>query len=275
MGEKDQIIVFDQHEPIISKEMFEMAQEQRKRYCTKTSPNENKLYVLSGLLRCKDCGHAMIRNPKFAKGKWYVYYKCRAYNQRGVTVCTHSHSMREEDIMEATVAVLNMQIATLIDFKRLLENVSAESRSEKAEIDFEKLITDKKREIIRINNKKVDSYNDWKDGVIDKGDYLMFKNKYDSGLKKLSDEISALEDEMALQNTIMNNELDWLNSIVEYGRIKELTREIAVSLIDTIYVDKDKQLTIDFKFSNEYETLMRVISGMGYPDAARMEAGHV
>ncbi len=61
---------------------------------------KNKLYVLSGLLRCKDCGHAMIRNPKFAKGKWYGYYKCRAYNQCGVTVCAYSHSMREEDIME-------------------------------------------------------------------------------------------------------------------------------------------------------------------------------
>ncbi len=275
LNEKDQIIVFDQHEPIISKEMFEMAQEQRKRYCTKTSPSENKLYVLSGLLRCKDCGHAMIRNPKFAKGKWYVYYKCRAYNQRGVTVCAYNHSMREEDIMEATVAALNMQIATLIDLKRLLEKISAEKRNEKAEIDFEKLIADKKREIIRINNKKVDSYNDWKDGVIDKGDYLMFKDKYDSGLKKLSDEISALEDEMGLQNTILNNELNWLNSIVQYGRVKDLTREIAVSLIDTIYVDKDKQLTIDFKFKNEYETLMRVMSGMGYPGAARMEAGHV
>ena len=128
---------------------------------------------------------------------------------------------------------------------------------------------------MRINNKKVDSYNDWKDGVIDKGDYLMFKDKYDLGLKKLSDEISALEDEMALQSTIMNNELDWLNSIVQYGRVQELTREIAMSLIDTIYVDKDKQLTIDFKFRNEYDTLMRVMSGMGYPDAARIEAGHV
>ncbi len=69
--------------------------------------------------------------------------------------------------------------------------------------------------------------------------------------------ISALEDEMALQSTIMNNELDWLNSIVQYGRIQELTREIAMSLINTIYADKDKQLTIDFKFRNEYDTLMR------------------
>ncbi len=177
LDEKDQIIVFDQHEPIISKEMLLLVQERRQKYCTKTSPNENKLYVLSGLLRCKDCGLAMIRNPKFAKGKWYVYYKCRAYNQRGVTVCTHSHSMREEDIMEATLDVLNMQIATLIDLKRLLEKISMEKRGNKAEIDFEKVIADKKREIVRIKNKKADSYNDWKDGVIDKGDYLMLKDK--------------------------------------------------------------------------------------------------
>ncbi len=32
----------------------------------------------------------------------------------------------------------------LVDLKRLLEKISTERRNEKAEIDFEKLITDKK-----------------------------------------------------------------------------------------------------------------------------------
>ena len=275
--ENDQIIVYDQHEPIISKDMFALVQERRKKYCTKTSPNENKLYILSGLLRCKDCGYAMIRNPKFAKGKWYVYYRCRAHNQCGETVCTHNHSIREEEIIQSTLAAINMQIETLIDIKRLLEKISIERKCKRiaGEIDFEKLIVDKKRQIIKIKNNKIGSYNDWKDGVIDKGDYMMFKDKYDESLKKLSDEICALENEKELQKAIFDNELNWLNNIVKFGRITELTREIAISLIDKIYIDKNKQLTIDFKFKNEFETLIRIISGMGYLDSTEMEVGHV
>jgi DNA invertase Pin-like site-specific DNA recombinase len=275
--EKDQIIVYDQHEPIISKDIFAQVQEIRKKYCTKTSPNENRLYVLSGLLRCKDCGHAMIRNPKFAKGKWYVYYRCRGNNQRGMTVCTHNHSIREEEVIQSTIAAINMQIETLIDVKKLIERISIEGKLKRTAgtIDFEKLIGDKKRQMIRFRNNKIDCYNDWKDGVIDKRDYMMFKDKYDESLKKLSDEICALENENMLQEDIFDDELNWLNNIVEFGRITELTREIAVSLIDIIYVDKNKQLTIDFKFKNEFETLIRVIADMGYLNTTEMEVGHV
>ena len=80
----------------------------------------------------------------------------------------------------------------------------------------------------------------------------------------MNDEVIALEEEKELQETLLSNQFDWLNSMIEHGRIAELTREIATTFIDTIHVDKNKQLTIDFKFKNEYETLLRVMSNMGY-----------
>lgn len=266
VDDKDHIVALGMHEPIVSVEQFELVQNKRQRYCTKTSRNEDKVYVLSGLLRCKDCGYAMIRNPKFAKGKLYVYYKCRAYNQRGTAICTHNHSMREEQIISATLAALNIQIETLIDIKCLIYKINAENKQKTAKnsINFDKMIAEKRRNIITAENNKIDSYSDWKDELISKEDFILFRDRYDETIKKINDEVIALVEEKELQDTLLNNQFDWLDSLIEHGRITELTREIASTFIDTIHIDKDKNLTIDFKFKNEFETLLRVMSNMGY-----------
>lgn len=259
LDDKDHFIVYDMHEPIINRKKFDRVQNKRKTLCAKTSRHENKLYTLSGLLKCNDCGYAMLRNQTFIKGRWYVYYKCRAYNQRGATVCNHNHSMREKDIISATLAVINIQIQSLIDIKELITQINFQRQIDKKNINsiinFDRMIEEKKKKIKQIKNLKVLCYSDWKDQNIDKDDYLLMKDKYDSSLLKLQNEILALDEERKLQNTIKNCEFDWIDNIIKDGKIEKLTREIAISLIDTIHVDQNKHLDIDFKFTNEYEKL--------------------
>ena len=193
------------------------------------------------------------------KGKWYVYYKCRSYNQRGATVCNHSHSMREEEIISATLAAINIQIQSLIDIKGLVTQINFQRIIDKKKnrniINFDRLIDEKEKKIKQVKNLKVSCYSDWKDCSIDKDDYLLLKDKYDTSLAKLQNEIVALDEEKKLQDTIKNCEFDWIDNIIKNGKIGTLTREIAISLIDTIHVDQNKQLEIDFKFTNEYERL--------------------
>ena len=264
IDEDEHVVLHDMHEPIISKEKFLQAQERKNNYCTKTSRKESKLYPLSGLLRCKDCGSGIMRNPKFAKGKWYVYYKCKGHYHQGLNVCTHNHSIREDLLFESILAAINMQIKTLINVSELLKRISLEESNKANVLDFDMLIKDKQNQIAKIKNNKMECYNDLKDKLIDKNDYLLYKERYDNSLEALNKEITALENEKKLQETVINNELDWLNDIIEYGEISELTREVAVTLIDRIYIDTNKQVTIDFKFRNEYKSLINVISNLGY-----------
>lgn len=259
LDDKDHFIVYDMHEPIISREKFDRVQKKRKTLCAKTSRYENKLYTLSGLLKCNDCGYAMLRNQTFMKGRWYVYYKCRAYNQSGTAVCNHNHSMREEEIISATLAAINIQIQSLIDIKELITQINFQRQINKKNINsiisFDRMIDEKKKKIKQIKNLKVSCYSDWKDGSIDKDDYILMKGKYDSSLSKLQNEILVLDEEKKLQDTIKNCEFDWIDNIIKNGEIKTLTREIAISLIDAIHIDQNKQLDIDFKFTNEYKKL--------------------
>ena len=98
LEDKDHFIVYGMHDPIISKSMFDEVQDIMNNRCVKTSNNKEKIYVFSGLLKCSDCNSSLIRNSTFQKGKWYTYYKCRAYNQRGNKICPHSHSIKEEKL---------------------------------------------------------------------------------------------------------------------------------------------------------------------------------
>lgn len=56
------------HEPIISREVFETVQ-RLMALDTRTSPEEESIYVFSGLLRCGDCGQNMVRRSVKKKGK--------------------------------------------------------------------------------------------------------------------------------------------------------------------------------------------------------------
>lgn len=56
------------HEPIVSREIFECVQKLME-LDTRTSPEEESIYVFSGLLRCGDCGQNMVRRTATKKGK--------------------------------------------------------------------------------------------------------------------------------------------------------------------------------------------------------------
>ena len=65
----------DSHEPVISKREFDLVQ-RLLGMDTRISPNEEEVYVLSGLVVCAECGAPMIKRNVPAGGKVYSYYIC-------------------------------------------------------------------------------------------------------------------------------------------------------------------------------------------------------
>ena len=255
LDEKDHIIVYDMHEPVISKDQFDRVQEILNKRCTKTSRNNEELYLFSGMLRCDGCQSSMIRNPKFHKNKWYVYYKCRAYNQQGTSVCNHSHSITEEQLSTAVRYSLNLQIQTLVDMKRVIEAINQNRSVKKLSVDFSRLINEKATKKENLKTMKLASYMDWKSGSISKDEYTYMRDKFDVMIEKLNKEILALENEKKDEEDIRNNSFGWLDNLIENGYLKNLTREITAEYIDCINVSRDKKIRIVFKHQNEFDRL--------------------
>ena len=69
LPEEKHIIVYDMHEPIISREKFDEVQDLLNNRCIKTANNKDVVHLLSGFMRCKDCNSSMVRNSTFQKGR--------------------------------------------------------------------------------------------------------------------------------------------------------------------------------------------------------------
>jgi hypothetical protein len=53
--------------------------------------------------------------------------------------------------------------------------------------------------------------------------------------------------------------LGWLDSIIKYGEIKELSREIIVRLVDMVYITQGNEIKIVFKYADKFEKLKEYI----------------
>lgn len=73
--ETDWVRIEKNHEAIVSEREFALVQ-RLLGIDTRTSPNEEKVYPLSGLVVCGDCGAMMIKRDVPAGGKVYAYYIC-------------------------------------------------------------------------------------------------------------------------------------------------------------------------------------------------------
>lgn len=78
------IIVDGEHEPIISKELFNQAQERFKMTYKPYGkrPSSTYRHWLSGLLKCPDCGRTLTANTLYRRnGVAYSYFSCYGYNK--------------------------------------------------------------------------------------------------------------------------------------------------------------------------------------------------
>lgn len=85
------------HQPIISEELFELAQKTHKRRIRKF--RIYKYFLLGGLIHCKECGYTMsacfTNKHRNGKLKRYYYYRCTCVNKKGWQACSIKEASAE------------------------------------------------------------------------------------------------------------------------------------------------------------------------------------
>ena len=72
--ENEWVCIEHNHEPIIEREIFDTVNRLLMKD-TRIAPQEQTVYLFSGLLFCGDCRRSMVRNNNNRGGKIYTYYK--------------------------------------------------------------------------------------------------------------------------------------------------------------------------------------------------------
>lgn len=259
--------VENNHPPIIGREDF-LAVERMLFQDTRVAPKEEEVYLLSGLVFCGDCGQNMIRNTVCKRGKTYVYYMCG--NNRTNKACS-SHRISGTVLEQSVFLSLKQHIENIADIERILDYIETLPfcRDEVRKADAQ--LVKKQEEIQRYNTLKTSLYESLSDGLINKEEYLELKAVYDVRLQEAHAAEGRIKEEMKglLQNRSTNSH--WIEHFKKYRNLPELTRHIAVTLIDRIEVYEDCRIMIRFHYQDSYERVLALIENvnrLSAPDAA-------
>lgn len=246
------------HEPIIDKKTFAKAQELSRRD-TKVSQKTNELSIWAGLLKCADCKRAMNKKSSTNKsGSKYEYYICSTYRKKSNNLCT-KHTIKEELLEKAVLQALNLHIDLLIDTEEIIKQINESSFQNTKNENIENMIIAKQNDISKISNFKRTLYEDWKNADITREEYLEYKQKYENDIERLKQHIERLQNEKQKYETQNKSSNKWIEKFKEQKGITELSRDIMMELIDCIYVHENGNITIKFKFEDEFKRFLEYI----------------
>ena len=246
---KEEHFVFENHhEAIISKEIFDLAQQIRtKRSKQNTSSTKKKRnYFFSGMCICNDCGSGMsgvtIKRKVTEKG-----YDCSKYRQFSTKAC-HCHEIKEKDILIHLKEFLKF---TRQQYLEEINNIKVEIKQDKGENnkfklqnklnvlneEYKILISQKIKELASANNEMAretieNTYKELEKEKMQNISYLQ------ALLEK--DEKENLEEKANKLKTSIEYFDDIINSEVPNKMILQM-------IIDKIYIYRDKTIRFDLK----------------------------
>ncbi|MCR5106077.1 MAG: recombinase family protein [Eubacterium sp.] len=207
-----------------------------------------------GLVYCGDCSHVMYFNRFSCKGADGQYtnkeYICspQEYNEK---------SCGKKVSADYLSIIVNEQLSNYIqlmcdraDVIRKLSTYSLKSDDGSVNHKINSLV-------IRIKDNKARSlklYEDYVNGIIDKNDYQLFKDKY--SVEELEEKLEALKAEKDERDRKMESFLSLFDDIKEKLSDGKYGRELYQSLIDKIIVYDNDRLEILFKYEEEYASLL-------------------
>ena len=240
--QKNRIVVKNTHEPIIDKADFYKVQSLLSRD-TRSSPNKGKLSVLSGFVKCADCGRSMQKRTVKQGTKIYEYYVCSNYKKNHL--CS-KHAIRTDVLEEAVIVFLNKYIKLAVDFDKLKDKIGDQLINNSRAKRLNTLISAKRHEVDKANKILVDIYPDYKSGLIGREQYLALKEKYENVASKGKEEIRQLESELKTF-AIEDYTNEFITSIKKYDGFEKLTRDIVVELIENILIHESGEIEILLK----------------------------
>ena len=251
---EDWVRAYDAHEPIINRDEFELANSLLLKDM-RIAPNEDTVYLFSGLLKCADCNENMIRKTIPSGGKKYFYYVC-GKSKKGLC---KSHSVSEIHLTESVTATLRAHIDFILDIERILKFIDTLplKRDEVQKLDGQ--IIRKKDEIERIKGLKVSLYENMVGGIIDEQEYNELRKRYNAQLDEAEKSLITLGGEI---DKILNNKGEknfWIERFKEHHNFDELTRKIVVTLIDGITVYEGNRVEITPKYKAKLEAAINFI----------------
>ncbi len=244
LPKSEHIIKENAHEPIISKEEFNLAQSILKAKMHKRHDKNYTDHLLSGLLYCPRCGNK-YRYQKQNGLKEDMVAVCSVYNRYGKEYCSRV-AIRESKLDKAVKDDLKTMAKQKLNNDKIikLDEVNA-IRKEKTKISKSKF--DYEKRINEINRIIKSTYEDKVNGILSSEEFNLMIDDYRKEKETLLQKAKFLEEQL---NSYENTKEDELIKIIKnITNFENIDKKTIMSLIDRIEIIDSESIKIYYKFS--------------------------
>ena len=255
--ESEWTVVYNNHDPIISQELWDRVQERKKSVAQGRKTKIGYTHPLSGFLFCADCGNKMkLCTSVSRKGTRLYHFDCGYHIRYGKAYC-FSHYITASALEEIVLGdIREMAQRIVLDEKAIREDFIRHNTelADKAIKTAKKELQAKRKRVEELSRLMQVAYEDRVRGKMPEDICIGFIQKYSEEQKKLEAEIKALEAKLTdTENTIQSAD-EFMRNIKKYLEAPELTREMCYELIDRIIVGgspkttgKEREIDIVYK----------------------------
>ena len=242
------IIVENTHEPLVSQEIWDKCREMEASVSQGKKTKTGFVAALSGLMFCADCGEKMrlgwnnTTNGSKKKPRKYVRhnFNCGRYNRHGKIACK-SHYIKMKDMNALVLADIRSMAALVVgdenEARRQFLAHKEKQNAHQTEAEQKRLREGKTR-LAELETLIPSIYEDKVLGKIPEAVCVNLLEKYQAEQRALSAEVKALEEKLSAVQKDEQDVEEFIRRLKKYTDVQELTREIALELIEYITVDE-------------------------------------
>ena len=241
MGEENQYYLRDHHEPIVSREIWDKAEEIRmkrsRNKVVETTGNRERYtrqYSFSSMCECAYCGHKLTRRTRHSRSDYEKpVWQCMNAIKNGIANCSNCKAVDEAILEGAFLDAFGLLAGNFDDVLDVVLSYVAESADSDENMRKKQQID---KDISSLESKKSRMTDMLIDGTISKEVYEEKMVDFTRKLHKLSERKALLEDSICTQKDI-NRRMSELRDTLEKEQVlDEFDRVVFESIIDRVIV---------------------------------------
>lgn len=256
--EQEQIVIENNHEPIIDRQMFEdvqrMLSQPKGRKCELSSGKQLVSFdknIFQGKLFCGSCKANMVRVNKYriinGKKEQYKTFQCSTH--RNYNDLCDTRNIAENVLCDILYATIQKQLCFIKGIKKQVQRNVQYSFEEKL-----KQAESKKQKVINLKNcleqEYMRTYSDYAEGCISQAVFLQYKNVYHEKIELYKEqEKKCVKEEKGIkkcQTALQKLVSDWLC----FQNAKKLTETMVEICIERIEIFADNRVEVKLKYQD-------------------------